>query len=68
MLANLVVIERFQTNSTVVRLYWLGCVAPWFRLSIHFGLQGRHSLQDILFRKELWETRNDTYCSASKDG
>lgn len=52
-LSDLVVIKRFQTDCTVVRLYRLGWVTPSFGLTVCFGLQGRHSLQDILFRKEL---------------
>lgn len=56
MLADLVVVERLQTDGAVVRLYRLGRVTPRFGLTIRFGLQGRHSLQDILFRKELENT------------
>ncbi len=55
-LADLVVVERLQTDGTVVCLYRLGRVAPRFGLTIRFGLQGRHSLQDILFRKQLKNT------------
>lgn len=52
-LANLVIVKRLQTDCTVIRLYRLGRVTPQFGLTIHFGLQGRHSLQNILFRKQL---------------
>lgn len=52
-LANLVIVKRLQADCTVIRLYRLGRVTPQFGLTIHFGLQGRHSLQNILFRKQL---------------
>lgn len=50
---TLVVVEWLQTDGTVVCFPRLGRVTPWLGLTICFGLQGRHSLQDILFRKEL---------------
>lgn len=51
--SDLVVVERLQADCTVVRLHRLGRVAPRFGLAVPFGLEGQHSLQDVLFRKQL---------------
>lgn len=55
-LADLVVVERLQTHRAVIRLSRLGRVTPQFGLTIHFGLEGGHSLQDVLLGKELQDT------------
>lgn len=55
-LADLVVVERLQTDGTIICLYRLRRVPPEFGLTVHFGLQRRHSLQNILFREELKHT------------
>lgn len=52
-MANLVVVEWFQTDRAVVRLDGLGRVTPVFGLTIPFGFEGRQSLEDVLFRKKL---------------
>lgn len=54
--AHLVVVEGLQADGTVVRLHGLGRVTPQFGLTIHFGLEGRQSLEDVLFRKKLRKT------------
>lgn len=51
--SDLVVVERLQTHCAVVRLEGLGRVTPQFGLTVHFGLEGRHSLENILFREKL---------------
>lgn len=50
--SHLVVVERLQTHGAVVRLG-----RPQFGLTIHFGLEGGHSLQDVLLGKELQDIR-----------
>lgn len=66
--SDLVVVERLQTDGAVVRLGRLGRVAPQFGLTIGFGLEGGHSLQDVLLGKELQDIRRLNLIKSNERG